>query len=75
MQHLGIIAVGIYILVTLLLLILPKHAINKRLTKEYNIGEKSWRSSNAKLNYYKMIAGIGALITIVIMLVLKYVIL
>jgi ABC-type Fe3+ transport system permease subunit len=75
MQHLGIIAVAVYILVTLFLLALPKHAINKRVKQEYDIGEKSWRSSNAKLNYYKMIAGIGALITIVIMLVVKYVIL
>ena len=72
MQHLGIIAVSIYILVTLFLLLLPKHAINKRLKEEYNIGEKSWRTSNAKLNYYKMIAGIGALVTIIIMLILKY---
>jgi len=74
MQHLGIIAVSIYILVTLFLLLLPKHTINKRLKEEYNIGEKSWRTSNAKLNYYKMLAGIGALVTIVIMLILKYVI-
>jgi hypothetical protein len=73
-ENLPYIATGLYIAITLLLLLMPKKWVYKTAKKDFGTTEAEWKRKD-NIAYYRLLFMMGGFVTIVFMLVLKYVIL
>lgn len=73
-DNLSYIAVGLYIAITLLLLIMPKKWIYKTAKKDFGTTDDEWKRKD-NIAYNRILFMMGGFATIVFMLILKYVIL
>ena len=72
-DNLAAVAVGLYIAITLFLLLMPKHWLSKTLKKDFGVTEADFKRKD-NIGYYRIVFLMGGLATIVIMLFVKYVI-
>ena len=75
MVNLGVIAIILYIVIVAVLWFIPKKRLETAIKRDMGITETAWNRKDSKLNYFRMLALIGGLITVVIMLIVKFVIL
>jgi hypothetical protein len=73
-DNLPYIAISLYIAITLLLLLIPKKWIYATAKKDFGATEADFKRKD-NIGYYRILFLMGGLITVVIMLLLKYVIL
>jgi uncharacterized membrane protein YidH (DUF202 family) len=74
-NNLGYIAVGLFIVLSVILLLIPKKTFAKRFNKDFGISESEFSTRKDNISYYRALFLVSGLATIVIMLLIKYVIL
>ena len=68
----GFIAVIIYIVLSATLILIPKRGFETKLKKDMAISDSSWKRMDVKLAYYRTLVIFASLLTVVVMLVLKF---
>ena len=74
-NNLGYLAVGLFIVLSIVMLLIPKKTFAKRFNKDFGISESEFTKRKDNLGYYRSLFIISGLTTILIMLLIKYVIL
>ena len=70
--NLGYIAVGLYILIMLGFMIMPKKWLKSTAKKDFGVTDAEWNRKDI-IGYYRILFMIGGLVTIAIILMIKYV--
>lgn len=73
-DNLSYIAIGLYIAISLLLILMPKRWILRRAKQDFGVTEAEWKRKDA-IGYYRILLLMGGLVTVALMLILKYIIL
>lgn len=73
-NNLSYIAIGLYIAITLLLLLMPKRWLSKTMKRDFGVTEAGFKRKDG-IGYYRILLLMGGLVTIVITLFLKYLVL
>ena len=73
MNKFSYIALALFIVISITLILLPKKAFEDRMKKDFDISGKGWKTFN-KVAFYRVLIGASALITIVLMLIVKAII-
>jgi hypothetical protein len=72
-DNLPYIAIGLYVLITLMLLSMPKRWLLKTAKKDFGASDAEWKRKD-NISYYRILFLMGGLVTIGLVLILKYVI-
>ena len=72
-NNLSYIAVGLFVVLSILLLLIPKKTFTKRLNKDMGVTEAEMKRKD-NIGYYRVLFLISGLATIIIMLFIKYVV-
>jgi hypothetical protein len=73
-DHLALLAVGLYLLITLVLVLMPKRWLLKTAKKDFGTTEAEWKRKD-NLAYYRILFLMGGLVTVGLVLILKYAVL
>ena len=68
--NLPYIAIGLYIVITVLLLLMPKHWLSKTARKDFGATDAEWKRKD-NIGYYRILFLMGGFVTIGIVLLLR----
>ncbi|HVG14073.1 MAG TPA: hypothetical protein VM935_03900 [Chitinophagaceae bacterium] len=72
MEHLGVIAVALYIIIVATLFFISKGRFSEQMKKGFGVSNAVWRRKDTKVAYFRFIGFLGGLLTLVLMLIFKY---